>query len=76
MRAAAPVHEAQREAFLAAVAAKLASEPAVGIGLVHRTAAELQTRYLIEARIEASIGATPRHSQRQNRSRARVEIDA
>jgi hypothetical protein len=40
--AAAPVHPLQRDAFLKALAAELEKHPAIGPGVVHRCAAELQ----------------------------------
>ena len=75
--AAAPINASQRDAFLAAVAERLAREPVVGVGLVHRTAAELQTRYLVEARAETSRSAAPRHGAKRDRNRGRRgEVDA
>jgi hypothetical protein len=45
--AAAPIHPLQRSAFLQALAKELELHPAIGPGLVHRLAAELQRRYAI-----------------------------
>jgi hypothetical protein len=58
--AAAPVHPQQRGAFLQALAVELERHPVIGAGLVHRCAADLQRRFLIEAQRETSPAA-PRH---------------
>jgi len=57
--AAAPIHPSQRDAFLRALAVELERYPAVGPGVVHRCAAELQRRYTVAAHAETS--AEPRH---------------
>ena len=54
--AAAPIHPLQRGEFLQALATELEKHPVVGPGLVHRVAAELQRRYVVEARTEAGTG--------------------
>jgi hypothetical protein len=59
--AAAPIHPLQRGAFLEALAKELEQHPVVGPGLVHRLAAELQRRYLVEAQRETSHFAEPQH---------------
>jgi hypothetical protein len=61
--AAAPIHPNQRHAFLQALAAELEKHAVVGPGLVHRLAAEVQRRYVIEAQRETSRCAGPRHLQ-------------
>jgi hypothetical protein len=52
--AAAPIHPLQRDAFLKALADELGRHPVVGPGLVHRLAADLQRRYVVEAQRETS----------------------
>jgi hypothetical protein len=46
--AAAPIHLHQCDAFLKASAAELERHPVVGPGVVHRCAADLQRRYVVE----------------------------
>jgi hypothetical protein len=58
--AAAPIHPLQRGAFLQALAVELERHPVVGPGLVHRLAADLQRRFVVEARTETRLGG-PRH---------------
>ena len=58
--AAAPIHPLQRGAFLKALAEELERHPVVGPGIVHRCAADLQRRFVVQARTEA-VGAEPRH---------------
>ena len=58
--AAQPIHASQRGDFLKALAAELERYPVVGPGLVHRCAAELQRRYVVEARAEATHAAEAR----------------
>jgi hypothetical protein len=62
MQAAAPIAPAQRDAFLRNMADELARHEAIGPGLVHRLCAELQSRFAVPARAEASAGQTARHS--------------
>jgi hypothetical protein len=57
--AAAPIHPLQRGAFLEALATELEKHPVVGPGLVHRCAADLQRRFVVEAHSEAL--REPRH---------------
>lgn len=57
--AAAPIHPLQRGAFPKALAEELEHHPVVGPGLVHRLAADLQRRYVVEARKETATA--PRH---------------
>jgi hypothetical protein len=59
--AAAPIHPLQREVFLQALAKELERNPVVGPGLVHRLAAELQRRYVVEVRKEAEIAGVSRY---------------
>jgi hypothetical protein len=59
--AAAPIHPLQRGAFLKALADELGRHPVVGPGLVHRLAADLQRRYVVEAQRETSLAAVARH---------------
>jgi hypothetical protein len=61
-RATAPIHPGQRDAFLKALASELEQHPIVGPGLVHRLAAELQRRFVVEARTETGLAA-PRERQ-------------
>jgi hypothetical protein len=63
MVAAQPVHPLQRGDFLKALATELERYPVIGPGVVHRCAAELQRRYVVEARKETSHSAGPRHLQ-------------
>jgi hypothetical protein len=60
MQAAAPILPGERDAFLRALAAELERHPVVGLGLVHRCAAELQRKFVVQARTEADSVA-PRH---------------
>ena len=53
LAAATPVTSAQRGQFLIELAAELQRHPVLGAGLVHRAAAELQRKFLVEARAEA-----------------------
>lgn len=57
--AAAPIHPRQRDAFLKALAEELERHPVVGPGLVHRCAADLQRRFVVEAHSETAHA--PRH---------------
>jgi hypothetical protein len=50
MRAAEPIHPAERGLFLLALAEGLARHPVIGEGLVHRLAAELQRRFVVQTR--------------------------
>jgi hypothetical protein len=63
MRAAGPVHPTQRSAFLQALAKEFEGHPAIGPGLVHRLAAQLQRQFTVEAHTETPYG--PRHKPRQ-----------
>jgi hypothetical protein len=58
--AAAPVHPSQRGDFLQALAVELERQPAIGPGVVHRLAADVQRRYVVEARAEAG-SMPPKH---------------
>jgi hypothetical protein len=58
---AAPIHPLQRGAFLEALAKALEGHAIIGPGLVHRLAAELQRRYVVEAQRETSHSAGPEH---------------
>jgi hypothetical protein len=60
--AAAPIYPLQRSAFLQALAKELELHPIVGPGLVHRLAAELQRRFVVQARTETGLAA-PRERQ-------------
>ena len=46
--AAAPIHRLQRAVFLKALADELERHPVVGLGLVHRLAADLQKRFGVD----------------------------
>jgi hypothetical protein len=59
--AAAPIRPHQRDDFLRSLAVELARHPVIGPALVHRCAAELQRRFVVEARHETSLAAAPRH---------------
>jgi hypothetical protein len=59
--AARPIHPLQRDDFLRSLAAELAQHPVIGPGLVHRLAADLQRRFMVEARAETSLASAPRH---------------
>jgi hypothetical protein len=61
--AAAPIHPHQRGTFLKALATELERYPVIGPGVVHRCAADLQRKYVVEARNETSHSAGPRHLQ-------------
>ena len=62
--AAAPIHPAQRDAFLRALAEELGQHPIIGVGLIHRCAAELQKRYGVTAHSETLLPAEPRKQAR------------
>jgi hypothetical protein len=51
--AATPIHASQRSAFLQRLADELTRHPIIGEGLVFRVAAELQRKFLVEARAAA-----------------------
>ena len=53
--AAAPIHPLQRDAFLKALAVELERHPVVGLGLVHRVAAELQKTFGVVAHSETLL---------------------
>jgi hypothetical protein len=59
MQAAGPPR--QRDDFLRTLAAELERHSIVGPGLVHRLAADLQRKYVVEARREADSAERPRH---------------
>jgi hypothetical protein len=61
MSAAAPIHPSQRGDVIQALAGELERQPAIGPGVVHRIAADLQRRYQVEARRETSVRAEPYH---------------
>jgi hypothetical protein len=63
LAAARPIHPLQRDDFLRTLAAELERQPVIGV--VHRCAADLQHRYVVEARAEAATAAAPRHLTRQ-----------
>ena len=68
LAAAAPVTPAQRGQFLIELAAELQRHPVLGAGLVHRAAAELQRKFLVEARAEAgALGETRRLERERSR---------
>jgi hypothetical protein len=57
--AAASIHPLQRGAFLEALATELEKHPVVGPGLVHRCAADLQRRFVVEAQHVAAAEPRP-----------------
>lgn len=59
--AAAPVHPHERDAFLRSLAEELGRHTTIGPGLIHRVAGDLQRRFTVAARYEASLATTPRH---------------
>jgi len=61
--AAAPIHPMQRDDFLRALAGELAQHSTIDAGLVHRCAADMQRKFLVQARAETAIGDRPRHLQ-------------
>ena len=63
--AAAPIHRLQRAVFLKALADELERHPVVGLGLVHRLAADLQKRFGVDSHSETSHSAEPRQRMRQ-----------
>jgi hypothetical protein len=63
-QAAAPVSAIERDQFLTELATELARYPALGPGVVHRCAAELQRRFTVEARSTAVLDEK-RESARQ-----------
>jgi hypothetical protein len=65
-QAAAPIAPAERDRFLAELAAELERHPVIGPGLVHRAAAELQRRFTVEAR-SAALGDEHREAARFRR---------
>jgi hypothetical protein len=70
MQAAAPIHPAQRGAFLQALATELEKYPTVGVGVVHRSAAALQKTFVVEAHGETSHVVEPRHLSARQQARA------
>ena len=72
---AAPVALGERDLYLIAVGAELAKHPVHGLGLVNRLCADLQNRFTVPARIEATTG-TPRHDAKRDRNRARQRVEA
>ena len=58
--AAAPIHPLQRGPLLQALAEELEKHPTIGVGLVHRLAADLQRQFGVEAHSEVLRSATPR----------------
>jgi hypothetical protein len=61
MSAAAPIDPHQRDDFLRSLADELARHSVVGPGLVHRLAAALQVRFVVEARTQAESAKGPCH---------------
>jgi hypothetical protein len=59
----APVHPLQRDAFLKALAAELEKHPAIGPGVVHRCAAELQKTFVVAAHSKPSLAPAQRARQ-------------
>jgi hypothetical protein len=62
--AARPVHPQQRDSFLCALAGELERRPSSDPAFVRRLAADLQRRYVVEARVAAD-SAAPRRLTRQ-----------
>ena len=58
---AAPIAHGRRDEFLQAVAVALADCPQPGVGVVYRTARELQRSFTLEARRETEAPDRPRH---------------
>jgi hypothetical protein len=69
MAAAAPIHPAQRGAFLEALAKELERHPVIGPGVVHRCAADLQKTFVVAAHNETSHAVEPRHLQARQAAR-------
>ena len=67
MAAAAPIHQAERGLFLLALAEEIARHPVTGAGLIHRLASELQRRFCVQARADATtrLHETHRRGPRQ-----------
>jgi hypothetical protein len=77
MAAAAPVTPTQQPLFLEALAAELRDCPEIGPGVVHRAAAALQRKFVVEARAtameeEGRRQATETKQARFGRSKARA----
>jgi hypothetical protein len=66
MTAAAPIHASQRGAFLKALAEALEKQPTIGAGSVHRAAAEIQRRFVLDAQRVTS--AEPRQLRERQAS--------
>jgi hypothetical protein len=75
MQAAAPVSASERHAFLAELADELQHYQTIGPGLVHRLAAMLQKRHVVEARSMASSSAELRHQEHARRRLVRPAHD-
>jgi hypothetical protein len=67
LAAAAPITPSQRDAFLAALAAELARRPELGPGVLHRNAADLQKKFVVEARSTAGSFSELRHLERERK---------
>ena len=61
LAAAATIIPAERDAFLRALADELGRHPVVGEGLLHRLCADLQRRFVVEARAAAETSKGPEH---------------
>jgi hypothetical protein len=53
--AAAPIHPSQRDDFLKAMAKELERLPVVGLGAVHRVAAQLQKKFAVTGHSETAL---------------------
>jgi hypothetical protein len=72
-QAAAPVTPSERNQFLAELAAELVRYPVLGPGLVHRCAAELQGKHLVEARAVAILDEKRVAARQRLNGRIRLE---
>ena len=65
MQAAGPIDPADRVLFLLALAEELARHPVRGVGLFHRLAADLQRRFVVQARSDALTHRGEAHRPRR-----------
>jgi hypothetical protein len=76
MQAAAPIVPSDRGLFLESLAEALARHPIVGPGLVHRLAADLQRKFVVQARTETSTPFVGGKHRRPTSGEARAGAEA
>jgi hypothetical protein len=67
LEAALPITPSQRNEFLAELATELARAPELGPGVLHRAAAVLQRKFVVEARSTAGSFGELRHLERERK---------